>query len=76
MFVSLQEEKDIEADGNSDDLVSDEELNLSEKDLPEALETKIGGRKRQEGDACAEDVSDEELGHYDNCLAAYGNRMR
>ena len=38
-------DNDNEADGNSDDLVSDEELILESKDLTEALQTKIGGKK-------------------------------
>ena len=32
------------AEGNSDDLVSDEDLKLTPADLREALRTKIGGR--------------------------------
>ena len=34
---------------NSDDLKSDEELDLRTEDLARALETRIGGRKRREG---------------------------
>ena len=36
-------------DGHSDDLLSDEELELTRGDLAQALETRVGGQRRSKG---------------------------
>ena len=43
---------DDEDDGNSDDIISDEELELSHEHLKDALTTRIGGRETNRADAC------------------------
>ena len=63
-------DNDNEADGNSDDLVSDEELILDSKDLTEALQTKIGGKKPSEEQGINEEESEEEHTHFQNSLSA------
>ena len=52
--------------GNSDDVISDEELQISSDKLAEALATRIGGRERR-ADADTEEPGD---GHYQNSLTA------
>lgn len=45
-----------EADGNSEDLVSAEELSLSQGELVEALQTRIGGKRPEVDDSGNDDV--------------------
>ena len=52
--------------GNSDDVISDEELQISSERLAEALATRIGGREHR-ADADTEEAGD---GHYQNSLTA------
>ena len=55
--------------GNSDDMVSDEELHVSTGCLKEALVTRIGGRNREEDDE-AREAAEGGATHYANSRAA------
>ena len=63
------QDDDASEDGNSDDIVSDEELQVSSEQLLDALATRIGGRERKqaadEQEACAGGAS-----HYQNSCTA------
>ena len=58
---------DDEDDANSDDVVSDEELELTAADLEEALTSRIGGREKAKGDA--PDEEEDEGTHRANSAA-------
>ena len=60
--------------GNSDDVISDEELVLSSEALADALRTRIGGRGGK-ADAQELDAEDAGKGHYANSLAAVQARQ-
>ena len=55
-FISVHRvrpEDEASEDGNSDDIVSDEELQVSTDQLIDALTTRIGGKNRTENSADA-----------------------
>ena len=51
-------------DGNSQDIASDEELEISRHELADALTTRIGGKES------ARDGEDEDATHFQNSTAA------
>ena len=66
----VRREEDPDSDvPNSDDMLSDEELELDHDSLPEALETKAGGRKKGDADEGAAEGG-EGVSHYQNSKAA------
>ena len=66
----VRPEEDPDSDvPNSDDMLSDEELELDHDSLPEALETKVGGRKKGDADEGAAEGG-EGVSHYQNSKAA------
>ena len=58
---------DDEDDANSDDVVSDEDLELTAEDLEEALTSRIGGREKTKGEAT--DEAEDEGTHRANSAA-------
>ena len=63
-------DKDDDADCRSDDLISDEELELSMEELAEALETRIGGKQPGQKNDIDDNEDPEELTHFENSRSA------
>ena len=60
---------DDESDANSDDIVSDEELQMSAASLKEALSTRIGGKDTANKNADVDDAGNA-MSHYKNSESA------
>ena len=65
----VRPEDEASDDGNSDDIVSDEELQVSSDQLIDALTTRIGGKTRTEDSADAE-ARQGGATHYENSRSA------
>ena len=66
-------DRDDDVDCRSDDIISDEELELSKEELTEALETRIGGKQPgQKTRDIDNHMEPEELSHFENSSSAIG----
>lgn len=69
-------DRDQEAECRSDDLISDEELELSREELAEALETRIGGKQLNAEDVDNAEVDPSEVGQFENSSSAIARAQK